>query len=151
VARIEFDESLFPILVQWMPGTIHDPDVAEMMAFLEKFMGTTKTPFALIVDCALDHHGLTVVQRKRVAEWSNALQDRGANIAICTAIVLRSRLMRGALTALDWITPPRKPRKGFATLLEGFDYCIAELEQAGVVIPQRVWQHRNGLLARAAR
>jgi hypothetical protein len=49
-------------------------------------------------------------QRKLWSDWSNEHMDIATRTTAATIVVLDSVILRGALTALNWITPPRVPQ-----------------------------------------
>src|SRR5688500_14362381 len=146
MARIEIDESLLPIVVQRMPIEVTDPDIEEMIATLERFLARSNGRHAMVVDCTAGHRGLSARQRKRLAAWQKSLAERGTTLGVYTAVVVRSALVRAALTTFNWVSPPRRPRKPVATRKEAFDLCTAALEEEEIEIPEHVRRYRDALV-----
>jgi hypothetical protein len=79
-------------------------------------------------------------QRRLWADWTaelNRMDTPGHSIA--TVILLDSALLRGALVALNWITPPRAPQHVVGTDREALEECRAIVGRHGLDVPAHVW------------
>ncbi len=139
MSSITFDESCLPLLIQTMEGQTTDADIEEMIAWYGEFFARHGgEPYATVVHALPSHGGLNATQRRRVAEWRSSLDERTTGRSLGTAIVLHSAFQRGALTALNWLSPPTTPQRVAADVVEAIDWCVEVLEAAGVPVPGRV-------------
>lgn len=61
------------------------------------------------------------------------------------AIVVRSPLVRGALTALSWLVADESPRTHVATRAEGIEWCCSLLDRKGIASsPELLVLRRDG-------
>jgi hypothetical protein len=74
--------------------------------------------------------------RRRIAEWSKAQEDRTRAYHLGTAMIVRSAVVRGALTAINWLSRPITPQPVYTDPREGAEWCLGALRAQGVTIPQ---------------
>lgn len=112
------DTSRWPIVVTTLVGTF-DETAAE--AYLADFVARVldrHSPFVSIVDTRGANMAPSAKVRRRVAEWEATYGDVGVKYNRCVVYVSDSAIMRGAMTALHWLSPPRVPTFTEATLEE---------------------------------
>jgi hypothetical protein len=54
---------------------------------------------------------------------------------IGSAIVIQNAVVRGAYTALRWISPQPAPNKAFPTLQDAACWCVQGIEEDGQIVP----------------
>jgi hypothetical protein len=54
---------------------------------------------------------------------------------IGSAIIIQNTVVRGAYTALRWISPQPAPNKAFATVQDAARWCVQGIEEDGQVVP----------------
>jgi hypothetical protein len=119
-----FDDSRFPIVVATAFGTPTAGEYEAFLAALDGYLGRGR--HAVILD-ANRASPLPAVLRRRQAEWIAArapLLKRG-----CAAftVVISNPLIRGTITAINWLSPSTRPVKVVATLAEGEAWSLAQL------------------------
>jgi hypothetical protein len=66
-----------------------------------------------------DAQGLSAVQRRRVLDWSFEMKKEFPHVRLArTAILQNSALVRGAIQAFNWFTPPWLETRGFVVPAE---------------------------------
>jgi hypothetical protein len=84
--------------------------------------------------------------RKLQAEWMQQHRELIAATCMGMAFVIESRLVRGALTAIFWVTPSPVPYSVHATLHEALVHARETCTQGGVELPAQA--HRPDAAAR---
>ena len=114
--RIRIDDSQFPLVVtEWPEGAVTDPELEEWLA---ASVALWERGPQLALHVGMRATGLTSVQRKRMGEFSKLHARRLAEVVIATAIVSDSPLVRGIVTAINWVAPPPFPQRTFARRTE---------------------------------
>jgi hypothetical protein len=54
---------------------------------------------------------------------------------IGSAIIIQNAIVRGAYTALRWISPQPAPNKAFSTVQSAARWCVQGIEEDGQVVP----------------
>ena len=119
-----FDDSRFPIVVATAFGI---PTSAEYEAFLAGLDGyLARGRHAVILD-ASKASPLPAVLRRRQAEWIVARQALLTQFCAGFTVVIANPLIRGTITAINWLSPSSRPVKVVATLAEGKAWSLARL------------------------
>src|SRR5262249_49949625 len=114
---IDVDDSRWPLVViHWHPGAITDDDVAW-------FLETSRVHLARRERFASLHDGVRATgldgkQRKCMADHVREHHDMLARYHVAAAIVANSPVIRGVITAINWLSPPPFPQRTFATQLD---------------------------------
>lgn len=94
-------------------------DEAETAAYLDEFIEKVvlrKSPFVSIVDARKMNRAPSAKVRRMIADWEAQHGDLGTRYNRGVAFVTESALIRGAMTALQWISPPKVPTVYEATM-----------------------------------
>lgn len=121
VSVLEIDESSFPLLVVTFRGAITAEAIARYYSRVDVWFASNK-PVAVIIDVTR----LDVPSASMRRLFSEATAARGPAIAkgcAGVAVVLSSTLIRGVVTALGWLHPPKHPQVEVATLGEARAAC----------------------------
>ncbi len=90
----------------------------------------------------VDSTRLTVIPSAQVRQRIKEFEDRTRQLAALknhgSAIVMSSAIVRGAMTALRWISPAPAPNAYFATVSEAAAWCVRILHKADVAVPSRL-------------
>lgn len=73
--------------------------------------------------------------RKLQAEWMQEHSELIAATCLGMAFVIESRLVRGALTAIFWVTPSPVPYSVHPSLKEALDHARESCRKLGVQLP----------------
>jgi hypothetical protein len=135
--KINIDSSRFPLVVQRFSRDVTDEDVEAMIQKFElMFHGGRR--YALLVYCDADANVMSARQRRRVSDWYRECADQVRRINVGTAVVIESALVRGAMTAFNWLVEPVAQQRNVPSLRAGIEYCITSLESAQVPVPLEV-------------
>ncbi len=84
-------------------------------------------------------------QRARTAALTKSIEADSMRYSLGTAMVVSNPIARGAMTAIDWINPPKIPQKYAGTLGEGCDWCIERLRAAELRVTDGIIAYRTRL------
>lgn len=130
-----FEESAWPLVyVRYPSNGLNDQGLE---VFLERVMSylRRRDRFACLIDC----RGMTIAhtanQRRRIAEWLAETElQRLSPHAIAIAVLFRSALIRGALTAVNWIKPPPAPVKAFGSVADSAPWLRQRFEEESMAL-----------------
>ena len=89
-----------------------------------------------LVDCSSVRTAPGAEVRKKLKSFEDSRQDISAEKGIACAIVFHSQVVRGAYTALRWISTQPVPNKAFGSLSEAARWCIEAIEREGLEVPR---------------
>lgn len=105
--RIEVDTSAWPVVFITPRGAASDAQYLEMFRTIEglwkreeKFLTITDTRFTSVGDAR---------QRQLIGDWVKKNDELASKYSLGSIIILASALVRGAMTAINWIAQPRNP------------------------------------------
>lgn len=132
---LTFDESAWPLVYVGYPSNGLNDEGLEV--FLERILSylRRRQQFACLVDC----RGMTIAhtanQRRRIAEWlAEPELQRLSPHATAIAVLFRSALIRGALTAVSWIKPPPAPVKAFGSVADSASWLRERFSEESISI-----------------
>src|SRR5690606_14889644 len=132
----------WPILVTRLRDGATDADFARYFEDFPRMAFGRRERFISLVAASAMTEPPSAAQRKAIADWQQSEIARGVQYNCGVAMVLTSRVVRLALTALQWLFPPRVKTMTFATFDEGYIWCVDELESVGVTVPRTVREAR---------
>jgi hypothetical protein len=93
------------------------------------------TRHALIVDTTTIEKVPDASMRRQMKAFEDSRRQIIREKNIGSAIVIQSALIRGAYTALRWISPQPAPNRAFPNLREAAEWCVQGIEEDGQVVP----------------
>jgi hypothetical protein len=138
-AGLIFDESAWPLVYVRYPSNGLDDEGLEV--FLERVMSylRRRDKFACLIDCRGMTMAHTANQRRRITNWLEEPElQRLSPHAIAMAVLFRSALIRGALTAVNWIKPPPAPVKAFGSVAESAPWLRQRLTEESISLTPRM-------------
>lgn len=133
LARIEAYTHHWPLLITVMPATFGAADVDRYIGEIDALY-KRRERFASFVDTTPLASLPGAHERKRLAEWQNETIDLIGRYNVVTTTVVSSALMRGALTAMNWLFRPPNEQVAVATSAEGFKLCLDRMRANGLPI-----------------
>ena len=127
---LQFDVSMWPLAMVTMPAVIRVEDIEYLKASYEVLFAAP-TRHALIVDTTLIEKIPDAELRRRMKHFEDSRRPIIREKNIGSAIVLSNSLVRGAYTALRWISPQPAPNKAFANVRDAARWCIEGIEADG--------------------
>ena len=131
---IEFDVSLWPLVLVTMPAAIELQDIEYLQQSYESVFAAP-TRHALIVDTTTIESIPDATLRRRMKEFEDGRRPIIREKNIGSAIVLSNSLVRGAFTALRWISPQPAPNKAFSNVRDAARWCIDGIQADGQDVP----------------
>jgi hypothetical protein len=130
------DETM-PIICFQSAGLTTEAQLAAVQPVYDRIY-QRKAPFITVSDARFADH--SAAQRRMWAAWlaSGMAQDVHNN-AVGTVVILDSALLRGALVALNWITPPKIPQDVAADWNEAIVQARGIAEHNGMRVHQATW------------
>jgi hypothetical protein len=99
-----------------------------------------KQPLLFVSDVRLASHGID--QRRLWADWSDESAKADVNKCVkATVLLLDSPLLRGALTALHWISPPVVPVHVERDVLTAIETARSLVDTYRMSVPSNAWGH----------
>jgi hypothetical protein len=131
---IDFDVSMWPLVQVTMPATIEVADIAYLQQSYE-YVFAAPTRHALIVDTTTIEKVPDAALRRKMKEFEDGRRPIIQDKNIGSAIVLSNALVRGAYTALRWISPQPAPNKAFSNVRDAARWCIEGIVADGQEVP----------------
>ncbi len=131
---IDFDVSMWPLVQVTMPAAIEVADIAYLQQSYE-YVFAAPTRHALIVDTTTIEKVPDAALRRKMKEFEDGRRPIIRDKNIGSAIVLSNALVRGAYTALRWISPQPAPNKAFSNLRDAARWCIEGIVADGQEVP----------------
>ena len=131
---IGFDVSLWPLVLITMPGQLQVEDIVYLQESYEAVFAAP-TRHALVVDTTTLESIPDATLRRRMKEFEDGRRPIIRERNIGSGIVLSNSLVRGAYTALRWISPQPAPNKAFANVRDAARWCVEGIEADGQEVP----------------
>ena len=125
---------MWPLVQVAMPPEIHLPDIEFLQQSYENVFAAPRR-HALIVDTTTLEKVPDATLRRRMKEFEDSRRPIIREKNIGSAIVLSNALVRGAFTALRWISPQPAPNKAFSNVRDAARWCIEGIEADGQEVP----------------
>ena len=122
---LEVDESAFPLVVTTFRGRVTADLIATYLVRVDAWC-KSQHQYAAVLDISRTDVP-SAAERKHVAGAVAARDDANARYCVGTAVVLTSALLRGAVTAVLWLSPMKHPLTIVATRAEGRAWCAERL------------------------
>jgi len=129
-----FDVSMWPMVVISMPPVTIDDDIVYMRACYEHVFAAPSR-HALIVDTTKIVRVPDATMRRQMKEFEDSNRPIIRDKNIGSAIVIQNALVRGAYTALRWISPQPAPNKALSTMEAAARWCVRGIEEDGQIVP----------------
>lgn len=131
---LTFDVSAWPLVLVTMPATTRDEDI-DYLTVAYRPVHAAPSRHALIVDTSTIVTIPDARLRKRLRDFEADNRRIIKKTNICSGIVISNTVVRGAYTALRWISPPTTPSQAFPTVRAAARWCIECLQNDGLRVP----------------
>ncbi len=118
---------LMPIYRWTFPKVVTDEDLAAVFRAREDWASRVEYPVAWIVDLS-NVVKAPATQRKAFAEHLKRFEKHGPRWNAGSALIVPNAWLRGLVTAVFWLSPPKFPQKLFSRSLEAESWAKAKLE-----------------------
>lgn len=133
---------MWPLVVVTMPHATSVEDITYLQESYEHVFSAA-TRHALLVDTTGIQEIPDATLRRRMKEFEDGRRAIIQQKNIGSAIVLSNALVRGAFTALRWISPQPAPNKGFRSVPEAARWCVQGIEKDGQIVPLAAYELAN--------
>lgn len=142
---VRVTDETWPIICFQSYGVTTEAQLAAVRPVYERIY-RRKAPFLTVSDARFADH--SAAQRKLWADWlAEQIRLDVHEGARGTVVILDSVLLRGALVALNWITPPKVPQEVAADRHEAVEQARKLAARANMHVPERVWPQALAWLA----
>ena len=131
------DDSHFPLVITDLPEHPTADDFTSLLARHADILARQER-YVTITDLSRIRAVPGADQRRVIAEWNRTHDEAMRRYNIGSALVVRSKLVRGALTALSWLSPNPTPWVNVATRAEALQWSITMLQRNGLTVPASV-------------
>ncbi len=135
MGRSHIDMSFMPIFMVVHEGQLTDQEFADYLAETERSLYGPESRKRVLIQDARNAGQSPPTQRKMQAEWLKKHEARLRNIALGTAFVIDSALVRGILTAILWLQPLPMPHEVCGTIEEALDWADKRLKENNIEAP----------------
>lgn len=125
------DVDSFPIVTVTIHGALTDAQLEEYLACMDGLGSGPPTPGVMVMDLS-NAAAFNARQRKRQADWIAAQDPSRTKDSLGVAFAITSTMVRGALRAIFWLSPPPHAYEVCPSLLEAQLWAEIQLEKAGV-------------------
>jgi hypothetical protein len=135
---IAIDTTQWPyILWDSPPRRVSDRAYADAMTWVEELSVATPPgeKSFMVTDLSRLEEAAPASQRKYAADFLNRHRDLIQRVSAGAAIVAKSAVVRGGITAVFWLRPPPVETRVVATREEGIRYGIEMIEKACPPLP----------------
>jgi len=143
-----FDVSMWPLVLITMPP-VTTPDDFEYLQRCYEHIFAAPTRHALIVDTTTIVRVPDATLRRQMKAFEDSRRPIIRQKNIGSAIIIQNALVRGAYTALRWISPQPAPNKAFPTVQDAAQWCVQGIEEDGQIVPVAAYA-LAGLASKAA-
>ncbi|MDH3726691.1 MAG: hypothetical protein OER77_04095 [Myxococcales bacterium] len=143
-----FDVSMWPLVVISMPPVMIEDDIIYMRECYEHVFAAP-TRHALIVDTTKIARVPEATMRRQLKEFEDGNRPIIREKNIGSAIIIQSAIVRGAYTALRWISPQPAPNKAFSNMEAAARWCVEGIEADGQIVPIAAYAAANLANSRA--
>ncbi len=133
-APMTTDASLWPLFVIIPPPRI---TTASIEGLIDTVNGVyaRRERFATLVDTTFVEQMPSASDRRLLTEWQTETIELIRRYNVCTATVVSHSLIRGAMTAMNWLFRPPNEQIALPTFSEGLEFCARRLREDGHTLP----------------
>lgn len=137
-ANIHIHVDLWPIVCVTVTKELRESDCDYLHQVCDQVFAAPDR-HAFLVDCSTIRTAPGAEVRKKLKTFEDSRQRVSAEKGIACALVFQSRVVRGAYTALRWISAQPVPNKAFGTVSDAARWCIEAIEREGLEVPREAF------------
>jgi hypothetical protein len=145
-ARLQVVES-WPLIFVRFPRVVDADAVGGMMGVFDRAL-ERGSPFASVLDGSDIARLPGPEVRETLTSWmaDEERRTKEKNLAVASAVVVPSGLVRAFVAAIYFVRKPHAPQKWTETLPEGLDWACARLVEAGIALTPEIEKLRADLV-----
>lgn len=123
----------FPLVIVTFPAKL---DLAAVDRFIEdqRAVLARRTLHANLFDASAIENMPDASCRKRLVDFTHASKEASVRYNVGSVLVVKSSVVRAAITAIHWLAPPPTPTYLVATYAEAERTCRRLLQERGVAL-----------------
>jgi hypothetical protein len=136
-----------PVVLIELSGTLSDAELAKMASEVTELLQTQKACHiraAVVIDFS-NASAIAPHQRKTIGEWRREVRELMRHVCVGMAMVVKTPLIRGVLTAIGWFSPEPVPVVYLNSLEEAIDWAIDACEKSGLSMPSQTIRRLKGI------
>ncbi len=145
----------WPIILMDMPeGHVADSELRDALRYVEELLRACvaqRERCTQVTDLTRVKQIPTASQRRIAADWITKTLDLQREASLGGANVTPSAILRGIITAIQWVQRPPAPAEHFATRSEAMLQAIRWLDEGRVLLPPGLQELRKKLELELAR
>ncbi len=135
MSRFEYSTQYWPLFVTITPARFGIEDVDRYIADVNRLYDRRER-FATLVQTSPNTTVPGALERRRLADWQNETIESIRRYNVFTATVVRSPVVRGAMTAMHWVFRPPNEQVVVDSFGVALERCVAKLREARCPIPE---------------
>lgn len=143
--RFRFSTAYRPLVVVTCPARLTTEDTGRFLDEYTREVLDAKIPFVLVIDATNVTEVPNAAVRRQISEWMTQVEHYGGHVLRGTTAAMRSAIVRGAMTAIHWIVPPKVEFTFHPTLAEAVDAGAAMLERVQLSPGESIDAYRKEL------
>ena len=128
---IEVDATYWPLVIVVVSEILDAGSVADLIRRVD-VLHQRREHFATLVDTTAVKTLPRASERQALAEWQNRTIEVIRRYNVVTATVIENSLVRGVMTAMNWVFRPPNEQVSVASFREGLSICCDRLRAAGI-------------------
>ncbi|MGB5812588.1 MAG: hypothetical protein WBG86_18780 [Polyangiales bacterium] len=133
-ANLRVSVDLWPIVLVTIDNELLLSDVEILHRACDQVFAV-EDRHAFIVDCSTVRSAPGPEVRRALKLYEDSRQAVSARKGVACSIVFQSAVVRGAYTALRWMSAQPVPNKAFSTVADAAAWCIEAIESEGGSVP----------------
>ena len=121
------------LFVQQYPRRASDDELVDVLAAIERLVFSLRSPYGWIVDLG-GVMTASASQRRLFSEHEDRTKEHDKQWNAGAALLSRSAITTGIITAVFWLSKPSYPTKVFSDIREAEGWARAQLKARGVAI-----------------
>jgi hypothetical protein len=136
-----------PVILIELSGTLSDAELAAMsteVTELLKLQQANRIRAAVVLDFSTAS-AIAPHQRRAIGEWRRDVRGLMSQVCVGMAMVVKTPLIRGVLTAIGWFSPEPVPVVYMSSLGDAINWSINACEKSGLSVPAQVIRRLKGI------
>lgn len=132
MSSFRYSTEQFPLVIFSCPRELFADEVRDALRRYEREVLSQDRKFALIVDTTAVEVLPSALVRRTITEWMQPAEALGEKTIVSMAVATSSALIRGAMTAIQWVVPAKVPMTFEPTLAASATWSLSRLAENGV-------------------
>jgi hypothetical protein len=147
---MKIDEDAWPLVIVTVPARPTVESIDTLTDYFERCFARQRR-FSLIIDTRAVHSIPDARWRKHLTDAISvpSFRERERLFNVGSATILASAPVRATLTALNWVWRAASPQFAAPDMPSAVEWCVAQLNAAGVPLGDRLRDLRASLSVRA--